>query len=188
MFDPQSLSLRGRRALVTGGATGIGAAIAEAFAACGADVAVTAHRHGADSVLRTINELGRKGARMRSRAADTRSGGGLGRAGASCLGPLDVLVNNAGIIRRAEAMDHSFEDVVDRSFPLRSSRHGRHGVGHAEHLLVQVVDLAVLHLEVAPEATTHPASVRPTLGERRWNSSVKSRPSLAGSAHSPISA
>ncbi len=112
MIEPSSFSLNGRRALVTGGATGIGAAIATACAACGADVAITVNRHAGDDALAAIRALGRKAEPIR---ADL---GKLTEEGAKSLiadvearlGPLDILVNNAGIIRRGDALDHAWAD------------------------------------------------------------------------------
>lgn len=112
-FSPDSFSLEGRKALVTGGASGIGAAIAEGLAACGADVCITFHNRPADATLQAIAErTGRKGHALQCDLS------ALGEAGAAALaneardamGGLDILVNNAGIIRRAEALDHAFED------------------------------------------------------------------------------
>ena len=112
MIGPTAFSLDGRRALVTGGATGIGAAIAIAFAACGADVAVTSHERGADMVLDAIRKLGRKGEAVRADLStlDEADAAALIEETEARLGPLDILVNNAGIIRRADAMDYSFAD------------------------------------------------------------------------------
>ncbi|KAB2863704.1 MAG: SDR family NAD(P)-dependent oxidoreductase, partial [Bauldia sp.] len=59
MFSLDSFRLDGRRALVTGGATGIGAAIARGLAAAGADVAVTFHTRPPDDVIAAIGGLGR---------------------------------------------------------------------------------------------------------------------------------
>lgn len=112
MIGPSSFSLEGRRALVTGGGTGIGAAIAVAFAACGADVVVTAHTRKADDVLAAIAEIGRRGIALNVDFAsfDEAAAEWLVGEFETQLGPIDVLVNNAGIIRRAEALEHRWSD------------------------------------------------------------------------------
>ncbi len=113
LIGPAAFSLEGRRALVTGGAAGIGAAIAEAFAACGADVAVTVHSRGAEDVLCARSQSpGRKAEALQADLAaltEAAAAALIGDAKAR-LGPLDILVNNAGIIRRAEALDHAYAD------------------------------------------------------------------------------
>jgi 2-deoxy-D-gluconate 3-dehydrogenase len=112
MIEPSSFSVEGKRALVTGGAAGIGAAIAEALAACGADVAVTAHARGAEEVLDAIRKLGRKAEALSIDLASA-SKDELAQLVANAegrLGGLDILVNNAGIIRRADALEHPWKD------------------------------------------------------------------------------
>jgi 2-deoxy-D-gluconate 3-dehydrogenase len=112
MIDPSSFLVEGKRALVTGGAAGIGAAIAEALAACGADVAVTAHRRGADEVLEVVRALGRRAEALSVDLANA-SKDELAQLIANAegrLGGIDILVNNAGIIRRADALEHPWED------------------------------------------------------------------------------
>ena len=116
MTSPFSLdaafSLEGRRALVTGGAAGIGAAIARGLAAAGADVALVYHSRPPDQVLDEIRRLGRTAHGL---AGDLSS---LDEAGAEALvaeaqaslGGLDILVNNAGIIHRSPALEHGFAD------------------------------------------------------------------------------
>jgi 2-deoxy-D-gluconate 3-dehydrogenase len=109
---PGAFSLQGRRALVTGGASGIGAAIACAFAACGADVVVTAHERDADETLAEIAAHGRRAhvvAADFARFSKDAIAQLLVNAEAR-LGGLDILVNNAGIIRRADAFEHPWED------------------------------------------------------------------------------
>src|SRR5215217_5295469 len=49
--------------------------------------------------------------------------------------------------------------MIDREVPLLSRGHRRDLGGGPEHLLVEVVDLAVLHLEVPPESAPKPASL-----------------------------
>jgi 2-deoxy-D-gluconate 3-dehydrogenase len=111
-IGPASFSLAGRRALVTGGSTGIGAAIAEAFAACGADVAITMHTRGGEETLRAIAAHGRKGEALHAEMNELSEASATDLIGAAeeRLGPLDILVNSAGIIRRAEALEHRYED------------------------------------------------------------------------------
>lgn len=108
---PDLFSLLGRNALVTGGATGIGQAIALALAEAGADVAITVHQRGGEQTISAIKGAGRMGHAI---AADLQS---LDPAGAEelvatasgLLGDVDILINNAGIIRRADALD--FEEA-----------------------------------------------------------------------------
>ena len=112
MLDPSAFSLQGRRALVTGGAAGIGAAIACAMAACGADVAITVHSRPADDTTSAIRALGRKAIELKADLATLteESAAALIASANDGLGGLDILVNNAGIIRRAEALDHPLSD------------------------------------------------------------------------------
>ena len=92
--------LTGRVALVTGGGRGIGRAISLALARAGADVAVNyrERRDDADSAVREIQNLGRRAAAIQadvSRGAEVTE---LVRAVESKLGPVEILVNNAGKI------------------------------------------------------------------------------------------
>lgn len=91
-------ALRGRRCLVTGGGSGIGAAIAERLAANGAHVAVLGRRRG--PLQQVAAALRRHGGEAVVVTADVADRGAIGRAvGRACkaLGGLDVLVNNAGV-------------------------------------------------------------------------------------------
>jgi len=105
--------LAGKRALVTGGSRGIGAAIARRLAAEGADVALTYERSAdkAAAVVTEIEALGRKGFAIAADSADpaavTRSVDDAARA----LGGLDILVNNAGIYRGGPVAEWSLADI-----------------------------------------------------------------------------
>ena len=91
--------LSGKRALVTGGSRGIGAAIALALAEKGADVAITYERAAdrAAEVVREIEEKGRKGLAIQADSADPAAVKRSVQEAAEALGGLDILVNNAAI-------------------------------------------------------------------------------------------
>jgi 3-oxoacyl-[acyl-carrier protein] reductase len=93
------IDLNGKRALVTGGSRGIGAAIALALAENGADVAFTYQNSTkkADAVAASIASLGRRAVAIK---ADSAAPEAITRAvseAVSALGGLDILVNSAAI-------------------------------------------------------------------------------------------
>lgn len=107
------MTLTGKRALVTGASRGIGAAIAKALAAEGADVAITYEKSGeaAGEVVSAIKALGRKGIAIQADSADAAAVQASIQKAAGELGGLDILVNNAGILRLSPVKDISLEDI-----------------------------------------------------------------------------
>jgi NAD(P)-dependent dehydrogenase (short-subunit alcohol dehydrogenase family) len=98
-----------RRVLVSGGTSGIGAAIARAFAAIGAEVSVTGASEAEAQAARARADM----AGIDCSELDVRDTAAVAERVAA-LGELDVLVNCAGIIRRgAELEPEAFEQVVD---------------------------------------------------------------------------
>jgi 3-oxoacyl-[acyl-carrier protein] reductase len=93
-------TLAGRRALVTGGASGIGRAIALAFAAEGARVALAdrAPDETIEAVAAEIRAAGAEAVPVRADVAEEAQVLALFEAIAGRLGGLDILVNNAGIL------------------------------------------------------------------------------------------
>jgi NAD(P)-dependent dehydrogenase (short-subunit alcohol dehydrogenase family) len=91
--------LAGRRALVTGGARGLGRAIVLALGAAGADVALTYHasQAPAQALVETLRGQGRRTAALQADLADQAATDAALAAAESTLGGLDILVNNAGL-------------------------------------------------------------------------------------------
>jgi NAD(P)-dependent dehydrogenase (short-subunit alcohol dehydrogenase family) len=105
--------LSGKRALVTGAARGIGAAIARALAAHGADVAIT-YEKSADAaavVVKAIEATGRKGVAIQADSADAAAVKRSVEEAVSALGGLDILVNNAGVARLGPVAEMSLADI-----------------------------------------------------------------------------
>ncbi|HEX8167667.1 MAG TPA: glucose 1-dehydrogenase [Beijerinckiaceae bacterium] len=105
-------AIRGRRVFVTGASSGLGAHFAQTAARCGAAVAVGARRRDRlDVLLAELGEAGAAGAVAVD--LDVTDEGSIERAFAAAeaaIGPLDVLVNNAGIAEGGAALDTSPEE------------------------------------------------------------------------------
>lgn len=109
-----AFSLTGKVVLVTGASRGLGQGLALAFAQAGADV-VMLDRGSADETATQVRALGRSATQL-SCDLLTAAPGELARVVDQVVGEhghLDVLVNNAGIIRRAPAIDFTEKDWDD---------------------------------------------------------------------------
>jgi 3-oxoacyl-[acyl-carrier protein] reductase len=107
------MTLSGKRALVTGASRGIGAAIAKALAAAGADVAITYEKSAdlAAGVVKDIEAKGRRGVAIKADSADAAAVQASVEKSVEALGGLDILVNNAGILRMGDIKDISLKDI-----------------------------------------------------------------------------
>jgi 3-oxoacyl-[acyl-carrier protein] reductase len=105
-------SLAGKVALITGGNTGIGRAVALAYAEAGADVAVAwiDREAEADSLARAIQGKGRRALTRHTDVTDEKGVVSLFEAVIGSLGQLDILVNNAGIQRPQPITEMSVAD------------------------------------------------------------------------------
>ena len=100
------LGLNGKRVVVTGGSKGIGRAIAETFAAEGADVSICARN--ADDVAATVAALKARGVHAFGRAVDVADGPALSAwiaASAAELGGIDALVCNVSALAVGDTAD-----------------------------------------------------------------------------------
>jgi 3-oxoacyl-[acyl-carrier protein] reductase len=108
------LDLSGRRALVTGGARGIGEAICRALGDSGAAVAVNYCRSAerAERLVAEMNSLGQKAVAIHADVSDEKQCVDMMRKAAELLGgPIDILVNNAGGPVRLETIEHMPADL-----------------------------------------------------------------------------
>ena len=94
-----TIDLSGRRALVTGGSRGIGAACCRLLARAGCDVALNYRRRGdaAQQVVHEIEALGRRGVALAADAANPQMVAVMVESAVEFLGGLDIIVGNAGI-------------------------------------------------------------------------------------------
>ena len=114
--------LEGRRALVTGASGGIGAALALHLARAGADVVLTwsGHREEAEAVAGQVTDLGREAVVMRCDLAVRGAGRALVEDVLTDVGPLDLLVANAGTGTKADWREVD-DDLWDETFLVNTT-------------------------------------------------------------------
>ena len=111
--------LEGRKALVTGGDSGIGAAVAVAFAREGADVAISylpAEEEDAATVARIVTESGRRCVRLPGDLTDRQVCTDIVERAAAALGGLDIVVNNAGKQVANESLEETPDEQIVETF------------------------------------------------------------------------
>lgn len=113
--------LRGRKALVTGGDSGIGAAVAIAFAREGADVAISylpAEEEDAHKIVALIEAEGRTAIPLPGDLADDAFTADLVQRAVDGLDGLDILVNNAGKQIAVESIEDLTDAQVEETFKV----------------------------------------------------------------------
>ena len=96
----EKLSLEGKGVVITGGGTGLGREMTLAMARAGADLVIAARRTGPiEEVAEEVRSLGRKAVAISTDVTDTAQVDSLMKSAISELGKVDVLLNNAGIVR-----------------------------------------------------------------------------------------
>ena len=154
MFD-----LHGKRAVVLGGTSGIGYAIALALAEAGADVAASSRRMDAvEPTARAIEQTGVRTSRIASDVADRASLERLCEQVERELGPISILFNCAGITQRIATLDCTeqiWNEIVDVNLTgtFRACQiFGRGMVERGYGRIINIASLAtfVAFMEVAP--------------------------------------
>ncbi|HEX5283453.1 MAG TPA: SDR family oxidoreductase [Bryocella sp.] len=154
MFD-----LHGKRAVVLGGTSGIGYAIALALAEAGADVAASSRRMDAvERTARAIEQTGVRTSRIASDVADRASLERLCEQVERELGPVSILFNCAGITQRIPTLDCTeqlWNEIVDVNLTgtFRACQiFGRGMVERGYGRIINIASLAtfVAFMEVAP--------------------------------------
>ena len=135
------LQLDGKVAVIVGGTSGIGLAIAKGMAEAGADAVPTSRRMDmVEAAATEIEQRGRRSIRVTSDVSDRASLENVLAETVRAFGKVDILVNSAGRTKRAPTLEFTEEDwnaIIDtnltgmlracQSFyePLKASRHGR---------------------------------------------------------------
>jgi 2-deoxy-D-gluconate 3-dehydrogenase len=108
-MNPRMFDLTGKVAIVTGSNTGLGAGMAIALAQAGCDIVGVYHSTPGDTPG-VVRELGRRCVDVAADLATLGPVERIVREAVAAYGRIDVLVNNAGTIRRSDALDFSEAD------------------------------------------------------------------------------
>lgn len=143
------LELNGKVAVVIGGTSGIGRAIAHGFAQAGADVVPTSRRtEQVDAAAGEIEELGRRSLRIASDVADRASLERVLSETVNAFGQVDILVNSAGRTKRAPTIDYPEDEwnaIIDTNLngTLRACQvFGKHMLERESGSIINIASLS----------------------------------------------
>ena len=129
--------LDGKVALVTGASRGLGAGMASALASAGADVVLHASEQPPTATTATIEEsTGRRPRFLTADLSHREAADRLIHDAIDAFGHLDILINNAGIIRRRAAADHT-DDEWDEVIEVNLSNVFRLSRAAGRHMLTR---------------------------------------------------
>ncbi|HEX6730334.1 MAG TPA: SDR family NAD(P)-dependent oxidoreductase, partial [Pyrinomonadaceae bacterium] len=160
------LELNGKVAVVVGGTSGIGRAIAHGFAQAGADVIPTSRRaEQVEAAAQEIEQFGRRSIRLTSDVSDRQSLERVLSAAVEAFGKVDILVNSAGRTKRAPTVDFpedDWNDILDTNLTgtLRACQvFGRHMLERESGSIINIASLSTfvaLHEVAAYSASKAP--------------------------------
>jgi NAD(P)-dependent dehydrogenase (short-subunit alcohol dehydrogenase family) len=143
------LELNGKIAVVIGGTSGIGLAIAKGMAEAGADVIPTSRRQDqVDAAAQEIESRGKRSLRVSSDVSDRGSLERVLEASIKAFGKVDILVNSAGRTKRAPTIDFTEEDwnnILDTNLTgtLRAAQvFGRHMLERESGSIINIASLS----------------------------------------------
>jgi NAD(P)-dependent dehydrogenase (short-subunit alcohol dehydrogenase family) len=143
------LELNGKTAVVIGGTSGIGLAIAKGMAEAGADVIPTSRRQNhVDAAAHEIESRGKRSLRISSDVSDRDSLERVLAESIEAFGKVDILVNSAGRTKRAPTIDFTEEDwnnIFDTNLTgtLRAAQvFGRHMLERENGSIINIASLS----------------------------------------------
>lgn len=143
------MELNGKTAVVVGGTSGIGRAIAHGLAEAGADVVPTSRRlEQVETAAGEIEERGRKSLRLTSDVSDRASLETVLNETVAAFGKVDILVNSAGRTKRAPTVDFDeadWNDIMETNLTgtLRACQiFGRHMLERGYGRIINIASLS----------------------------------------------
>ncbi len=139
-------NLKGKTALITGTSGGLGQGIAIGLAEAGADVVCVA-RGSSSEAVEMAQAMGRQAAAIEADLSDASKLQSVFDQALSLTGRIDILINNAGTIRRTPAKDHSEKDwfdVIDLNLNtvfLLSQMAGRHMIERGSGKIINICSM-----------------------------------------------
>ncbi len=166
---PHSLfDLAGKTAVVVGGTSGIGLAMALGLAEAGADVVATSRRQEqVNEAADAIEQLGRRSLRVTSDVVDRSSLEALAKETLAAFGKVDILINCAGKIKRAPTVDFPeelWDDIMETNVTGTLRACQIFGRGMLDRGYGRIINIASLNTFVSLKEVTAYACSKAAVG------------------------